>query len=1025
LSFAEHYAWNSFGKKARMITIIQQPDSLSFSGNLKKFGITSTNEVIFELKQLTPGGQKLILSEKYNPDSDGLLTIDVKAIIDRLLDISIPGNQDKVYEQPTAVGDFFARVDNEAIPLRVIKGGVAELQETASDWLAAHFLTWQPQTKFILQTTPEWLGLFPIAAGIVKLKAYYADNTSYTGDYISLLPEKLYSINTSWGTVSEWLQSVAQSSQVVAWDVWYEVDEVQITPVQRYQLRSAGNEEHVFVWGNSIGGIDSVSFTGSNEEDQKLEHKNALYEDHSIQEYDIERNREIKQNAGFLDSEESRWIKDFFYSRKKYMVRADGSLKPIVVISSKIISNSLDDQSDFEFTYKYGEDTLLLNLERTLEPLQPPEGLTDFFLAELLSGLTAALYTDNLLMAVQSPFAQGWQNLSMSQLWGGALPALVDGTTISVVNGKLKVLAGTGGNSGGAADSVTWEELKIYIDSLTANNVIPDSRTELIGGAILWKEGFTYTSKNISYKILGVSYHALDKEITLDAADPALSRIDLFFVDIFGNLQVAKGTSGVNPASPVLDATQLEVMSVLITPGATAPQGIDVEKVYDENIEWTTSETHDNNVSLAFDWPFLPQTGSKRIKVAIEVPDSVFNTPLHYIGEKYQGGIIFWLDVTGKRGLIASETDTATDVFWSRLSGYPTYTTGASGIEIGTGQANTALMLIKDAAKDHAVKYCDELIIDSFDDWSLPSEKELDALYFNRYKIGNFGNKTYWSSTEVTGSDDWKKARCISFGNGAAYTRDKNNNFSVRAIRAFDDFSLPTGQPVIYFTPLNTKMTFASPVTVSAKDGILSLNLKSSIPWRYNSFLLIESYLAGRKTGMVSLSPSTSTLGYKSDSDQWQLVAIPMSKFSAIHDTLDAFKISFTGSWPNHLDLGIDDIRFQYTQMTTAGVAVAPGTYGSTKKSAVVTVNSQGVVTNITEVDTNPVDEQLTGVVNGVNRVYSTSYPFESGTITVFINGFKERSFIELSERQIELEVAPKNTGFNDLIEAIYIKKQV
>ena len=89
-----------------MSTIIQQPDSLSFSGNLKKFGITSTSEVVFELKQLTPTGQKLILSEKYNPDSDGLLTIDVKAIIDRFPDISIPGNQDIVIEQPAAVGDI-------------------------------------------------------------------------------------------------------------------------------------------------------------------------------------------------------------------------------------------------------------------------------------------------------------------------------------------------------------------------------------------------------------------------------------------------------------------------------------------------------------------------------------------------------------------------------------------------------------------------------------------------------------------------------------------------------------------------------------------------------------------------------------------------------------------------------------------------------------------------------------------------------------------------------------------------------
>jgi len=68
-----------------MSTIIQQPDSLSFSGNLKKFGITSSSEVVFELRQLTPTGEKLILNEKYYPNPDGLLTVDAKEIFDHLL----------------------------------------------------------------------------------------------------------------------------------------------------------------------------------------------------------------------------------------------------------------------------------------------------------------------------------------------------------------------------------------------------------------------------------------------------------------------------------------------------------------------------------------------------------------------------------------------------------------------------------------------------------------------------------------------------------------------------------------------------------------------------------------------------------------------------------------------------------------------------------------------------------------------------------------------------------------------------
>ena len=1002
-----------------MSTILKQPDAFSFSGNIKPFVISSTAEVVFELSQATTSGRIIVLSEKFQPGADNLVTIPLNGIVDLLLDITVPDNLDIVNEQPLAVGNFFTMVDGVASPFVAIKGGVAEMQEMASEWLSSHFLTWQPQHKFIPQASPEWLGIYPVVNGSIILKAYYGNGSTADTTYAYLTKDKLYSINTSWSVVSDWLVSEGKGSDVIAWDVWFVIPggTVKIAP-QRYQLRNRGEEENGFIWSNTLGGIDTISFSGSSEEDKKLEHKNAIYADDAISEYKIDKYRAITQYTGYLDLEECRWVEDFFYSTKKYVIRADGTLQRIAITESEIINSSQNDEFDHRFTYRLAADTNLLNLHRTLEPLQPPEGLNDFFLSELLSGLTSALYQDNLLMAVQSPFAQGWQNLSFSQLWGGALPTLVDGTTITVVNGKLKVLVGTDGTFGGSANSVTWEELKIYIDNLTNANVIKDTRTELIGGAILWKEGLTYNSLNISYKILGVNYTALDDEFPLDAADPVLSRIDLFYADSFGNVCVMKGTPAVNPSTPILDATQLFIMQVLITPGATEPEGIDVDIVYDENIEWVTSETHDDLVTVAFNSTITPKTGSRRTQVAIAIPDSVVSTPTHYLGEDYQGGRVFLIDSTGKKGLIAAKEDTANGVFWASIAGGG-QSTGGREKAIGTGQANTTKMLAQGKTLDHAVKYCNNLIVDGYDDWFMPSQAELLAMYLRRYEIGGFANKMYWCSTEY----DYKRGESVNFANGVADHWDKNRAFDVRAIRAFDDVALPTDQPVLYFTPKRTTMTFASPVTVAAKDGVLSLNLRSSMVWRHNSTLKIESFLGGTKTGMTTLSPSASMLGYQSADDQWQLVAIPMSKFSANHETLDAFKISLIGSWPNNIDFGIDDIRFQHTEIATAGVVVAPGTYGSTKKSAVVTVNAQGVVTNIVEVDTNPVDEIMIGAVDGINRIFNTSMAYETGTITVFLNGFKERDFIEISDRQIELAVAPKNTGFIDLIETIYIKK--
>ena len=71
-----------------------------------------------------------------------------------------------------------------------------------------------------------------------------------------------------------------------------------------------------------------------------------------------------------------------------------------------------------------------------------------------------------------------------------------------------------------------------------------------------------------------------------------------------------------------------------------------------------------------------------------------------------------------------------------------------------------------------------------FDDWFLPSENELDAMYNNLkvYNVGNFSNDWYWSSTEGS----WAAAaRMISFTDGVKGNGSKENLRAVRAARSF------------------------------------------------------------------------------------------------------------------------------------------------------------------------------------------------------------------------------------------------
>ena len=420
-----------------MSVIVQQPDSLSFAGNLKKFIVTSNAPVPV---QLVKGGEQ-ILNETYHPDIDNLVEIDLHSVINKLLSFVLPGTN-LITEQTSGVSDFIATIDGAVIEFRVIKCGVADLQELASVFVNDHFLTWQIQDKEILQHQPEWLSAYTNDARNLKAKAYFLDGTNESILVTALDSGKLLTVDVCWASIN----ALLVKKNPIAWEVWIEdIAGTRLSYIQRYCLRNTVDDDRIFLWANTLGGIDSITLTGNAEDDLKLEHMIAEYGDGSLSNYNIDKKREIKQSTGYLTSEESRWIEDFFYSKRRYVVLKDGEFKPIVVSSSKVISTTDDDQDDYEFTYRLSFESQFLNLDRTFDPLPALEVPEDFFLTELLSGLPSAQYSDSLIMAVQSPFATVWQKLSMAQLWGSALPTLIDGSTIAIVDGKLRVTGVTGG----------------------------------------------------------------------------------------------------------------------------------------------------------------------------------------------------------------------------------------------------------------------------------------------------------------------------------------------------------------------------------------------------------------------------------------------------------------------------------------------------------------------------------------------------------------------------------------------------
>jgi hypothetical protein len=158
------------------------------------------------------------------------------------------------------------------------------------------------------------------------------------------------------------------------------------------------------------------------------------------------------------------------------------------------------------------------------------------------------------------------------------------------------------------------------------------------------------------------------------------------------------------------------------------------------------------------------------------------------IGQAYGGGIIFYIDGTGQHGLIVSPEDLSTGITWDNPGQTNTPITNASGLAIGTGQANTNTIISAQGNGSYAAILCKNFYAGGgFTDWYLPSLYELNQLYLKRSLVGMVPPINqyifYWSSSEVSQQSAWS----VNFGEpGPNQNSDfKGNSSSVRAIRKF------------------------------------------------------------------------------------------------------------------------------------------------------------------------------------------------------------------------------------------------
>lgn len=534
-----------------MAGVLNKPEALNLSGNMNQFLLSSTGLISFILKK----GNQTLLEQSYEPGPDHQVRIDLKDVIEGQLSYNLDAGS-LLYVQPNLAETFTAVIDGAEYSFRVVRGGVANLADTASNWLKLHFLTWQPRVKSVTYYSPEWLTYYAVEECTAKLKATYPNKSTKVITLGTCVAGHATTMNLQYSVVVGKLGNTYPSY----YEVWTEKSGTKLSESQIYAFSDPISEdEQWYLFENSLGGLDTFRAAGTNNLNAEHEHNIATL-GNVREEYQVDTERKYVKNTGYLDEYSRHWLLDFFPSKTKFVYEAT-AIRKIVVTESNVTYVSNELPSSYTFTWQMAEVSSFLNLVKNSNDIPdhlvaPDLSSPDFILPPRLVEYPRVTLSEGVLIPAFDPFNQK----PTVTTYG-----IIHNTIKNAVVKELENEIGSLGGGGGDCNFEIIESFQLGIIYPTDKNIYSALSTEIriaeefndflvdIDEMYLRKDiddrahGVITFDKKIGSTIFLAGYDGKGWEITeigVGLFDSARVRSDIFIGGKFGSPSFASGFAG-------------------------------------------------------------------------------------------------------------------------------------------------------------------------------------------------------------------------------------------------------------------------------------------------------------------------------------------------------------------------------------------------------------------------------------------------------------------------------------------------